>query len=74
MRWFLLAVFGGIIGWLCVLGGPDPRRWPKAAQRELGRMKAAAEEAVEAGKTAASTYEERMERDLAAAAGRPESV
>lgn len=74
MRWFLLAIIGGIVGWLCVQGGPDPRRWPSAAQREFGRMRSAAEEAVEAGKTAASLYEERMERELAAAAGRPGPV
>ena len=71
IRWFLLATFGAIAGWLFLQGGPDPRRWPSAAQREFDRMKAAADEAMSAGKSAAKAHEARIEQELAAAAGRP---
>ena len=70
LRWFLLATLGALAGWLFLQGGPDPRRWPSAAQRELDRMKSAAEEALNAGKHAAQAHEARVERELAEAAGR----
>ncbi len=61
MRWFPLSVFGAATTWVASHGGADPRYWPDVARWEAERVRAAAAEALEAGRQAAQRREAELD-------------
>jgi hypothetical protein len=66
VRVIVFAAAGAAV-WLAVKVSPDPRKWPAYLTEEWARVRRQGQEALAAGKRAATRREEELDRELEAA-------
>ena len=64
-----IGVVGGFVTWLASIGALDPRLWKDTIARERRRIPEQIREALAAGKRAAATAEEDLDREVRNAFG-----